>query len=313
MGSIDLFLTNRCNKQCACCFVKEKSRGSSLTREDFDKIIPHLKRAKVERVALIGGEPTIYPELGYVTQGLRRNNIKYDIFSNGLFDVRSLEGIALEGVQVSVHLPYDAKTEKKAVNNLRYLHKRKAKAILRDVINEGYNFSKAIRFIEQNRKYISGVRVKIAQPNLERNNEYLRDIAQVKTGLLTFLRIVCKMGMDVSNCCFLPYCEFSTDELDFLKSVNYLSRCRRVFYIDTDLTLKICPYHNETFGTLEDLGAVLAGKHLIKVPVYEKCAACHHYISNECIPCFSYSNSKDDLVRFRKVIGCEKSATDKGE
>lgn len=313
MVAVDLFLTNQCNKQCAYCFVKEKAHGSSLTREDFDRIIPHLKRAKVDLVTLIGGEPTIYPELAYVTQGLRNNNIRYDIFSNGLFDARRLDGIVLEGVQVSVHFPSDDRTEKKAVENLEYLRKRKATAILRDVISDGYNFSKAVRFIEKHRKYISSVRVKIAQPNLERSNEYLHDIFQVKTGLLTFLKILDKMGMDLSNCCFLPYCEFSKNELNFLKSVNYLSRCQRVFYIDTDLTLKLCPYHNEAFGKLEDLGAILARKHLIKIPIYEKCGSCSHYKRNECIPCFSYSNSKEDLTGFRKVVLQDPIVCDPGE
>ena len=134
MVAVDLFLTNQCNKQCACCFVKEKAHGSSLTREDFDRIIPHLKRAKVDLVTLIGGEPTIYPELAYVTQGLRNNNIRYDIFSNGLFDARRLDGIVLEGVQVSVHLPSDARTEKKAVENLPVFNKMRD---LRIWINDG--------------------------------------------------------------------------------------------------------------------------------------------------------------------------------
>jgi hypothetical protein len=90
--------------------------------------------------------------------------------------------------------------------------------------------------------------------------------------------------------------------LAFLKSIKYLSRCQRVFYIDPDLKLKLCPYHNQGFGELEDLNVILARKHLIKTTIYDKCGCCEHYKNDECIPCFAYSNRKEDWAEFKKIV-----------
>jgi radical SAM protein with 4Fe4S-binding SPASM domain len=57
-------ITERCNLHCAHCFVSSGDWGEHMRHEDIaGKVLPRLKRARVERVTLTGGEPFAHPDL----------------------------------------------------------------------------------------------------------------------------------------------------------------------------------------------------------------------------------------------------------
>jgi len=57
-------ITERCNLHCAHCFVSSTRHGADMTLETIaGSVLPRLKRARVERLTLTGGEPFVHPEI----------------------------------------------------------------------------------------------------------------------------------------------------------------------------------------------------------------------------------------------------------
>src|SRR2546429_606302 len=55
-------ITERCNLHCAHCFVSSGDWGDHMRFEDIvERVLPRLKRARVERLTLTGGEPFVHP------------------------------------------------------------------------------------------------------------------------------------------------------------------------------------------------------------------------------------------------------------
>lgn len=81
----DIFLNSACNNNCPyCTYARYKKRGSSyMTFEDFKRNITILLANGVKGVILTGGgEPTISPDFGNITNYLEQNNIPYGINTN---------------------------------------------------------------------------------------------------------------------------------------------------------------------------------------------------------------------------------------
>ena len=57
-------ITERCNLHCAHCFVSSGNWGDHMRFEDIvERVLPRLRRAKVERLTLTGGEPFVHPAI----------------------------------------------------------------------------------------------------------------------------------------------------------------------------------------------------------------------------------------------------------
>jgi radical SAM protein with 4Fe4S-binding SPASM domain len=57
-------ITERCNLHCAHCFVSSGDWGDHMRFEDVvERVLPRLRRARVERLTLTGGEPFVHPAI----------------------------------------------------------------------------------------------------------------------------------------------------------------------------------------------------------------------------------------------------------
>jgi len=57
-------ITERCNLHCAHCFVSSTRHGGDMSLETIaGSVLPRLKRARVERLTLTGGEPFVHPDI----------------------------------------------------------------------------------------------------------------------------------------------------------------------------------------------------------------------------------------------------------
>jgi MoaA/NifB/PqqE/SkfB family radical SAM enzyme len=57
-------ITERCNLHRAHCFVSSGNWGEHMRFEDIvERVLPRLRRARVERLTLIGGEPCVHPAI----------------------------------------------------------------------------------------------------------------------------------------------------------------------------------------------------------------------------------------------------------
>lgn len=77
--------TNRtCNNRCEWCYAKNTLSNTQLM--DFEKAkeaVDELAKRKVNRIMLIGGEPTIYPNFIELIQYIREKEIQVSLATNG--------------------------------------------------------------------------------------------------------------------------------------------------------------------------------------------------------------------------------------
>lgn len=80
-------LTYRCNNRCIWCYANSDDYASVqnkiLPLSEQDEILTLLHELKIPRVILIGGEPTLYPEVEKLIEKISKRRIKIGMVSNG--------------------------------------------------------------------------------------------------------------------------------------------------------------------------------------------------------------------------------------
>src|SRR6266498_2867793 len=100
-----LQITERCNLHCAHCFVSSTRDGADLSASDIrDTVIPRLRRARVERLTLTGGEPFVHPDLLEISEAGVKADFAVGICTNGtgVTDDQIAELKKLSNVHVNV-------------------------------------------------------------------------------------------------------------------------------------------------------------------------------------------------------------------
>lgn len=92
-------IDERCNLGCAHCFVSATKHGATMTLADItSKVIPRLAVARVERVTLTGGEPTIHPDFLDVVRAFRTANMGVGVCTNATtLDAATISELAAIG------------------------------------------------------------------------------------------------------------------------------------------------------------------------------------------------------------------------
>lgn len=76
-------ITERCNLHCAHCFVSSGDYGDHMRFEDIvERVLPRLKRARVERLTLTGGEPFIHPSIMEICSVITEMGLPLGICTN---------------------------------------------------------------------------------------------------------------------------------------------------------------------------------------------------------------------------------------
>lgn len=83
----NLMLTNYCNYHCSYCFGKDimfpKNPRQTMSRDTFNGIVEWVKKGPSDRVFhLMGGEPTLHPDIDWMVARLLEEDMQITIFSN---------------------------------------------------------------------------------------------------------------------------------------------------------------------------------------------------------------------------------------
>jgi MoaA/NifB/PqqE/SkfB family radical SAM enzyme len=110
---LELELTNRCQLTCdALCFVQAgptKGHGT-MSAGEWKQVISQAAALGVERIKLIGGEPTLHPHFAELLGHCLAEGLKVIVFSN-LFRVRETHWSLFECPGVSLATSYYADTD----------------------------------------------------------------------------------------------------------------------------------------------------------------------------------------------------------
>jgi len=80
---IQFYPTLRCNRSCAFCFNRSLPDVQDMTYETFHAMLDRLKALSVKTVDIIGGEPTMHPELIRIVREAGRQGFRVNVSSNG--------------------------------------------------------------------------------------------------------------------------------------------------------------------------------------------------------------------------------------
>lgn len=99
-------ITERCNLNCAHCFVSATNYGRDMSLTEIRNIlIPKLKLCKVKKVTITGGEPFIHPYLHEIIKAFYDASIKIGICTNAtLINSADLDILKIYNVHCNVSL-----------------------------------------------------------------------------------------------------------------------------------------------------------------------------------------------------------------
>lgn len=87
MKSIRVLLTDKCNEHCVNCINKSiRSESAFMDSRKLIRLSHYLRENGVERIRVMGGEPTLHPEFTQITEQLQCIFQRVTVFTNGTTD-----------------------------------------------------------------------------------------------------------------------------------------------------------------------------------------------------------------------------------
>jgi radical SAM protein with 4Fe4S-binding SPASM domain len=82
--TMEIELSLRCNFNCPYCYVpKADAFSDELTLEEIQDVIAQAQGMGARKIVILGGEPTIYPDLKTIIDFIRSRGLQVELFTNG--------------------------------------------------------------------------------------------------------------------------------------------------------------------------------------------------------------------------------------
>lgn len=125
---IQFYPTLRCNRSCDFCFNRSMPRVADMSFAAFKAMLVVIKRAGVRTIDIIGGEPTMHPDiLGFIQEAVGAG-FSVNLSSNGS-NLNVLEKIIGLGTHVTVGISVNDRETLGLVRGFMQQHKPVAKTI----------------------------------------------------------------------------------------------------------------------------------------------------------------------------------------
>jgi organic radical activating enzyme len=100
VNTMQIFITNRCNKKCPGCFYEDRLGTSEFTLGEYkDKVGAYL--GSVEKVILVGGEPTMHRNVKDMVSYNRDKGLRTTIYTNG-FNLTQFENYDMTNLSLRI-------------------------------------------------------------------------------------------------------------------------------------------------------------------------------------------------------------------
>jgi MoaA/NifB/PqqE/SkfB family radical SAM enzyme len=189
--TLQLFITNKCNKRCKGCFYEESLGTDEMTLDRYQELINEYK-SRIKKVILLGGEPTIHKDIDKMICYNIDRGLKTTLYTNGK-DLEKLENLEKsEKIHDRISEYLDVRIGVLGLyhgeKNLAEIHKTKMPVTIvymlrKDNIDELFDTAK---YAEENfnceKFYISSIRDIVTTQNYWTDTEDTIDL--VKYGLI---------------------------------------------------------------------------------------------------------------------------------
>lgn len=300
----NIALLNYCNLKCPYCFANEyiEENKQLITMEQLDFILEFLSRSKSSRIGLIGGEPTIHPQIEEIIKRVdeycKSHKTHWTLFTNGieLYKIIPLLG-SNGGCLLNLNHPQVVGAENWS-KIIKALNRAKTRDIIKR-INLGINlYPDMIDFnyiIDLAVKYeIDAIRVSYVAPTCNYKgvdkDEYYTN---AKSTFLDLVKAAKENNIRLRlDCNHVPYCYFTDEEKIFMADTveKWHNYCNPVVDISPDFKASSCfgaydlvDLHN--FDNLQDAERFFLLKKmwpLAQENYYGKCATCEKFKSTTC-------------------------------
>ncbi len=295
-----LVITYRCNKNCSYCYAKGLAKEyGDMSIDDYKKAILWLKNNKINAFNFLGGEPTIHPKLTEMIDIADKEGIKFNIFTNGLFENKLCKPFSKANGFLINYNPKEHYTKEEYMllhKNMASLHKKKCQMMVQFNITE--NTTSCSYVLDACKRYdIKEVYLDPIIPNSDKSNEFLpKDIFMNKKDMLMeFIDRFKEKGIYTRFTRPFPRCVFSSDEANRLKKENILYfKCSvgsKVIAVNPDLTVFPCLSLFFRGPKLTQLNYVEDYRQFYKKQIsrlafkrelYDECKSCIYRIRKKC-------------------------------
>ncbi len=127
---IQFYPTLRCNKSCDFCFNRDMSPAPDMSLNNFRRMLVVLKGARVKTLDIIGGEPTLHPDIATFVREAVQQGLSVNLSSNGT-DLPLLAEMMQMGQQVTVGISINDRDSLVRAKKFIGTHKPVVKSIYR--------------------------------------------------------------------------------------------------------------------------------------------------------------------------------------
>jgi MoaA/NifB/PqqE/SkfB family radical SAM enzyme len=307
----NLAISAVCNQACAYCFtVDHLARGqgdgtsqpghSFLPLGDFEERLDFLARSGVDKVRLLGGEPTLHPQFPELVARARATGKGLTVFSNGLMPpdaLACLEVLPPEACTVLVNVNEPDTPERGGVyqQQLETIRRLGLRAM------PGFNIYRTSFRPEFLLALIAetgckpAIRLSMAQPCLSGTNRYIHpnQYRAVAVKVTRFARVAADAGVSLEFDCGFVRCMFSNADLETLQETgaDVGWRCNPI--LDVDIQGKVL--HCYPLARLMSLPLTPTAdaptlrsqfeartRRYRQTGVYPECSTCSFKVAGEC-------------------------------
>jgi organic radical activating enzyme len=220
----NILVTNVCNRSCPYCFAREAMDSSEredrfISKENISRIMNWLKKSNYQIFSVIGGEPTLYPELTSVLQTALDEGFFAFVYTNGLMSEPVARYISLQddnkvGALINVN-------NRESYSNTEYARLNRTLSLLGQKAALGYNIH-ALDFdirplaelaVQHNNKIT--IRLGLAQPIMGGKNVFV-EVSQyhkIAERIVEQATACDQLGIRVGFDCGFVLCMFTKEQL----------------------------------------------------------------------------------------------------
>jgi hypothetical protein len=300
----NILLTNVCNRSCPYCFAREamdskKAEDRFITRENLSRYLAWLKKSNYKTFSVIGGEPTLYPELTDVLQQALDEGFLPFVFTNGLMKesvARFIGSIPDNKIGTLINI-----NNRESYSKAEFTRLNQTLEILGSKAALGYNIHSLdfdlipIAELAVRRKNKIMIRVGLAQPIMGGKNVYIEiEKYRAVADRLVEQAVACdQLGIAIGFDCGFILCMFTPEQLGHLlmcrAEVQFV--CRPIIDIGPNMEAWACfplsEWHKvrvEDFQSLAELEKYFTTKQSLyrRSGIFNQCFCCRYGLRGQC-------------------------------
>lgn len=298
-------LTYDCNRACSYCYAKKLSdKFQSMSLDQFSRVVEWLKNQNINKLNLIGGEPTVYNDLPQILKLMKENEFTASLFTNCVFGNKVLKKIDFEIVNyffINYNCPsqYRKDEYERFKSNLKCIKENTPNVTLRyNIFSTDSSFKHIIDAISQ--YDIHRISYSLCVPNTFRTNAYTKvsEFRLTTSSIIEFVEACSEMGVKPRLARPIPFCLFDPYERTLMRrKSNLMGTCNpssSVYVINPDLSIFPCTTLLLEKSKTINLSNICTEKDIFnfykdiieklqwKLNIYKKCNSCKFFRRKQC-------------------------------